>query len=903
MKYQPVDPLGGEEATDTKDVSMHSEGLYINHKHNRELHALSDGSASSSYDSTEESSSMLKNVAVAAALHSSRVNALSTSSSTTTTGTISWGLVLAWGCTFVYCSSRCPQLYKNYKRKSVEGISPLLFGSALLGNLTYTLSILTSCAFVFGEDRAEFIYKELPYIIGSSGTIVFDAAYFYQKYLYRNNGQCTSTMVLEPWEEIEHSGRAGRLTHTSDRPISILDIPPNTSPHPLLSINTLKLQQLTKRELRHLRAIEYESMEEKAEACFAISTSIKELIPGNPKQASHIFNILTDEDMKGVVYQNVLESFPENELAKVYMRFVAEPTAHETHASFIKLLLGILKSDSASRNKSKALFDFLDGIAQTGVVNSRPIRLDTQIFRAMLDAIEESSHADLYSYLLHLNMRPKSRKLFQDFRGRLLTISPRAQFIANTGYINPRWYDLNVPKFNPTHSSRMIEFYSFTELNHIHNHYMYHNDPARASLFLSYMVTKLEKDGKGELSDKPETFIKGRVSIILKCVLNLIIRFKSISSATQVLKFMKNENFQVEIESLVLLLRMLRQAREYDQFVTVLAGIPLDELKRNQKNSLVDEILLLMRDKFRTSPKVIIGYVSALFGAPQRHHSGLYILNELGILSYPYESTIASKITSTKVVQPAAVDERLQNTNLTSKGLSYVYQVLFNSMDKSQRNDPSVIGKYFELYVDFMSKSSLSLPDDKPLGVFLQFALHVDEGAELNSIVPSSNYYLARKIFDYYKTVNLNGGRITSSTLEKLSRVAVTKFNDFSFATEVLQFARSKGKILTFHQIFPFIKKSDEEGDTKRLKFWMNELTRMGIKVTSRQLNEFVALCREPEPAKDAYKYKWSITKHKRENRKALERLGADFLPVRENNASPISSDEKVVEEVTAHVD
>lgn len=113
------------------------------------------------------------------------------------------GLVLAWGCTFVYCGSRCPQLYKNYKRKSVEGISPILFGLALLGNLTYTLSIVTSCEFVYDDSKTDFFMRELPYILGSSGTIVFDVLYFYQRHLYRDAGKNTSVMSLEAWEESE----------------------------------------------------------------------------------------------------------------------------------------------------------------------------------------------------------------------------------------------------------------------------------------------------------------------------------------------------------------------------------------------------------------------------------------------------------------------------------------------------------------------------------------------------------------------------------------------------------------------------------------------------------------------------------------------------------------------------
>lgn len=117
--------------------------------------------------------------------------------------TESVGLFLAWCCTAVYVSSRLPQLFKNYKRKSVDGISPLLFGSALVGNLTYTISILTSCEFLQDSNKANFFWRQLPYILGSSGTVVFDIAYFYQRYIYRNAGQNNLVMGLESWESIQ----------------------------------------------------------------------------------------------------------------------------------------------------------------------------------------------------------------------------------------------------------------------------------------------------------------------------------------------------------------------------------------------------------------------------------------------------------------------------------------------------------------------------------------------------------------------------------------------------------------------------------------------------------------------------------------------------------------------------
>lgn len=142
-------------------------------------------------------------VLVNAALASAMANDVP-SFATATTGTSNkelYATLLAWSCTFVYVSSRIPQLVKNRRRQSVEGISPLLFSSALLGNLTYTLSILTSCEFLFSPDGFSFFMHELPYMLGSSGTIVFDMVYFYQRYKYKPSNLLTLEMTSQLWEE------------------------------------------------------------------------------------------------------------------------------------------------------------------------------------------------------------------------------------------------------------------------------------------------------------------------------------------------------------------------------------------------------------------------------------------------------------------------------------------------------------------------------------------------------------------------------------------------------------------------------------------------------------------------------------------------------------------------------
>ncbi|KAK6204727.1 PQ loop repeat-domain-containing protein [Scheffersomyces amazonensis] len=207
-----IQTLHDDSETITNDIDIHADSSAVHIRHGQkspideESPVSSISSTPSSYNSTSEgNTNIVRSAVVGAVLNSSFTSALpilvmaADSSSPHSSARETWGLILAWSCTAVYVSSRCPQLYKNYLRKSVEGISPLLFGAALLGNLTYTLSILTSCEFVYADDRSNFVMKELPYILGSSGTIIFDIAYFYQKYLYRDSGRNTSLMVLDEW--------------------------------------------------------------------------------------------------------------------------------------------------------------------------------------------------------------------------------------------------------------------------------------------------------------------------------------------------------------------------------------------------------------------------------------------------------------------------------------------------------------------------------------------------------------------------------------------------------------------------------------------------------------------------------------------------------------------------------
>ncbi|RIB05492.1 PQ loop repeat-domain-containing protein [Gigaspora rosea] len=93
------------------------------------------------------------------------------------------GRIMAWSCTVLYLTSRMPQIWKNYTRRSVEGLSIFMFIFAALGNLTYTSYIFTSPS---ASKDPSFLPEAVPYILGSVGTLSFDFVVFLQWLMWRD---------------------------------------------------------------------------------------------------------------------------------------------------------------------------------------------------------------------------------------------------------------------------------------------------------------------------------------------------------------------------------------------------------------------------------------------------------------------------------------------------------------------------------------------------------------------------------------------------------------------------------------------------------------------------------------------------------------------------------------------
>ncbi|XP_076946612.1 vacuolar histidine transporter YPQ3-like [Bidens hawaiensis] len=78
------------------------------------------------------------------------------------------GTFLGWGMAAIYMGGRLPQILLNIRRGHVQGLNPLMFVFALLGNSTYVASILVSSM------EWSKIQPNLPWVVEASGCIMLD---------------------------------------------------------------------------------------------------------------------------------------------------------------------------------------------------------------------------------------------------------------------------------------------------------------------------------------------------------------------------------------------------------------------------------------------------------------------------------------------------------------------------------------------------------------------------------------------------------------------------------------------------------------------------------------------------------------------------------------------------------
>ena len=126
------------------------------------------------------------------------------------------GSIFSWCSTVLYLGSRLPQIYKNFNRRSTEGLSPVLFLAAFLGNFFYSASVMTNplawdsyppyglhgWVGPDGSDMKTWRALAAPFWLGAAGVLVLDATVGVQFLIFGEGGVKKSVLVQD------HEGRS-----------------------------------------------------------------------------------------------------------------------------------------------------------------------------------------------------------------------------------------------------------------------------------------------------------------------------------------------------------------------------------------------------------------------------------------------------------------------------------------------------------------------------------------------------------------------------------------------------------------------------------------------------------------------------------------------------------------------
>ncbi|XAR48346.1 hypothetical protein NMG60_11031145, partial [Bertholletia excelsa] len=88
-------------------------------------------------------------------------------------------MFLGWGMTAIYLGGRLPQICLNISRGNVEGLNPLMFIFAVIGNTTYVASILVNSL-----DWSK-LSANLPWLVDAGGCALFDTFILIQFIYFR----------------------------------------------------------------------------------------------------------------------------------------------------------------------------------------------------------------------------------------------------------------------------------------------------------------------------------------------------------------------------------------------------------------------------------------------------------------------------------------------------------------------------------------------------------------------------------------------------------------------------------------------------------------------------------------------------------------------------------------------
>ena len=659
---------------------------------------------------------------------------------------------------------------------------------------------------------------------------------------------------------------------TKEDAIKYTDLPVDTYPNPLFSMSKEEILELNSQSYLHLLHIPYKSISETDKFCLNIIGIVNELIILDTKKVTKLLINIKDTDMRSIITSTLRKYFMNDRVKSSILEFMDSPTSGSFRERFFNNISHILElQDKSDDQKSEILLSYLNKLALVGSVNKQPLVFNKGFYDKIISLIPASRYAEFYSYLLNLNIQTYVTQQLDNLKYKLIMGSNLDKFVVRTGWMDSKWHDVQRHTFDSVHQEKMVQFFSIKDLKTFALFAIKKEDVVDATLYLNLIVSKFE--GKCKQRMEPvfnqrltESTLLDDIQSVLNVILNYIMVFKGSQSCIKVLKYMVKNHLDVKFENILTIMTNLRAQGYYQEALLLMNNIHLKSLNNTQLLHLIEEILRLIKEKYPTSPKILIGYVTSMFSGNQKSiedNLGLTLLDDLNLLSVVYSGGEIGKLSqSLSIVQKANVDNSLTGFEFTPNGLTQVYEIILNSLPNSQIT-PDYISKLYAKYILKLKESRDSTKmeeganqqyvfhennlNDHIITLFMKYLLKLNpNSSDMELVTTEANFEAAKAIItDFLHNVEIKRTNRSVYLFDLLIYSSLLVHQDYAFASKMIRTSRSYGLPFTFNQIYPFIMFHYYRNEYKQAELWYSELVKHGVRSKASPTKNLFKIARE----------------------------------------------------------
>lgn len=611
-------------------------------------------------------------------------------------------------------------------------------------------------------------------------------------------------------------------------------IPLDTYPNPLFGMSSDEIRNLKMDEYLHLIKIPYKWVGETEQFCTSMAEVIDGIIHDDTEMASRYYFAIDNLELREPVNERLRMLASSDTIKESVVEMLIDHTANTFRSKFFQTIAFILKLPN--ERQASSLLSYLDNLKKLNVCNEKPLILNSQLFERILRIMPREKFAELYAYLVILNIQTYVISHMEKLKHELLAGLNLEKLVAKTGLLNPKWHDIRKPTIAESHITRMRKFFSVRDLARFATHSIEKRDIVNANMYVSLLVTKFEEkcklvSNKDYVPRVKDSDINTDILLLLKTLLNHVMVFKGSQECLRMIQYMVHNNVAISFEILMIIMKNLRTQGYFQEALLLMNNIRPQTLTQSDCLALTDQILCLIQAKYPTTPKIMFGYVAAVF------HDGIEVLNKLKLLGLVYQDGSVVELQSPELrVQSANIDDRLRGFSFTPKALTQVYEMCLSSLPRSVLT-PQLLKELYEAYTETLVKAEHSIfkpsrQNDHVVTLIVKYLLKENpESSDMCMVASEAAYSTAKDIIGDFLRVAPTSRRNRSPYLfDLVITTALSVHRDYEFATKMIRESRSLNMPFTFNQIYPFIMYHYEHKEYRKAELWYQQLVKHGVK-------------------------------------------------------------------------